>query len=196
MLDRYQDANNADIRLNNSLQKAIRQNQTWFIFAARKKDGNWTSVLPEIAKPSWSLQGDIWVPLWNVKPLPWLDTTPLSFSYNLATAHRLQQQLQSNSQTESLVLPQPSLQREQDLQTQVKAYINKVSPKEGYITGSMRLQIITALSYKFSHRWLQPILDFSIPPNQVYETVSAWQLLEESDAFLQSRSLKTYNRAS
>jgi hypothetical protein len=197
LLDRYQDANNADIRLNNSLQKAVKQNQTWFIFAARKKHGKWDSVLPEIAKPNWSLSGDIWVPFWYVKPLPWLDTSsyPLPFSYNLAIANRLTQQQQSNSETESLALPQPNLQREQDLQTQVKAYINKVSPQKGYITERMRLQTITALSYKFNHRWLQPILDFSIPPNQIYETVPAWQLLEEADTFLQSRSLKNLQQS-
>ncbi|MEM1395486.1 MAG: histidine kinase, partial [Cyanobacteria bacterium P01_H01_bin.150] len=63
------------------------------------------------------------------------------------------------------------------------------------ITERMRLQIITALSYKFNHRWLQPILDFSIPPNQIYETVPAWQLLEESDTFLQSRSLKNLQQS-
>lgn len=58
----------------------------------------------------------------------------------------------------------------------------------------MKLHPITAFSYNLCHpwgeeplchRWLQPLLDFSIPPQQVYQPVSAWKFLQQSTAILQ-----------
>jgi hypothetical protein len=41
-----------------------------------------------------------------------------------------------------------------------------------------QLKPITELSRQFNQMWLHPIVDFSIPPAQVYERIPAWQLLE------------------
>ena len=41
------------------------------------------------------------------------------------------------------------------------------------------MQPLTAFSYSISQMWLHPIIDFSIPPKQVYQTVPAWKLLEQ-----------------
>jgi hypothetical protein len=41
-----------------------------------------------------------------------------------------------------------------------------------------RISPITAFSEQFGQRWLKPVVDFSIPPAQVYERIPAWQLLE------------------
>ena len=41
------------------------------------------------------------------------------------------------------------------------------------------MQPLTAFSYYLSQMWLHPIIDFSIPPKQIYQTIPAWKLLEE-----------------
>jgi hypothetical protein len=38
--------------------------------------------------------------------------------------------------------------------------------------------------------WLHPIIDFSIPPNQIYESVSAWKLLEQDSKSLPLANLQ------
>ena len=40
---------------------------------------------------------------------------------------------------------------------------------------------VTQLSYYLGQAWLHPLLDYSIPPKQVYQHLSAWQLLAESN---------------
>jgi hypothetical protein len=37
---------------------------------------------------------------------------------------------------------------------------------------------LTQWSFSLGQIWLQPIIDFSIPPSQVYERIPAWQVLE------------------
>lgn len=189
LLDRHTDENN---RLQNSLESAIRQRETWFVFASRQKDGKWVSVLPEIARPTWSLQGDMWVPFWHIRPLPWLASTPPPFSYQLAVAHRLEA-IDLPQTPFASPLPRPSLQSAVSLQEQVEVYIQQdeiqQDEKNSFETASMRLQPITAFSYLLNQRWLQPILDFSIPPTQVYQTVPAWQIVADGNAWLQSRNL-------
>ena len=43
-----------------------------------------------------------------------------------------------------------------------------------------QLQPITSFSYDLGQMWLHPIIDFSIPPQQVYQSIPAWKLLESS----------------
>ncbi|NJR57029.1 MAG: CHASE2 domain-containing protein [Acaryochloris sp. CRU_2_0] len=43
-----------------------------------------------------------------------------------------------------------------------------------------RLHPVTVFSQQIGQLWLQPILDFSVPPTQVYEAIPAWQMLETS----------------
>lgn len=40
---------------------------------------------------------------------------------------------------------------------------------------------ITQLSALFGQTWLHPLVDFSIPPNQVYDAVPSWQYLQNRD---------------
>ena len=47
------------------------------------------------------------------------------------------------------------------------------------------LKPVTHFSYRFSQRWLQPLIDFSLPPEQVYTNVIAWELIEAPDQILQ-----------
>ncbi len=182
LLDRPQPQ---DPQLRAVLERAIEQQQTWFIFAARQKDSRWFSVLEEIAKPSWRLKGNIEFPLWHIKPIDPQDQSPDPFAYQLVMAQQMTQ-LEPHL-FELATLPQPSLQGTESLQRQLSEVINQpafrsLPPRE------MSLQPITVFSYWFHQRWLQPILDFSVPPTQVYETLPAWQLLEEGEDWLRSRN--------
>lgn len=38
--------------------------------------------------------------------------------------------------------------------------------------------LLTLFSYNLGQRWAEPIVDYSIPPKQIYEEVSAWTLLD------------------
>lgn len=176
-----------DPQLKQALQTAIQRHHTWFVLVGRQSQtGEWLMVTPEVASPTWSLQGDSWVPFWYVKPLPWLDSTPQPFSYLLATAYRLQHQAPGAASP-----PYPSLDNPQELATQLNLYSRQqpAATRNPLITEAMQLHPITALSYALQQRWLQPILDFSIPPSQVFDTIPAWQLLQQPQQVLQSHKL-------
>ncbi|MEM9214941.1 MAG: CHASE2 domain-containing protein [Cyanobacteria bacterium P01_F01_bin.150] len=44
--------------------------------------------------------------------------------------------------------------------------------------GRTQRGILTFLSYRFKQRWLDPLIDYSLPPHQVYEEVPAWTLFD------------------
>lgn len=173
-----------DAVLRRALETAVTNNQSWLVLGSkRNKAGQWIGVRPEIASPNWSLSGDLWTPYWRIRPLPWSDARLLPFSYTLATAL----QLQNRSTLEvASTPPRPSLQSRSLLSSQFKAYTQEIGAPP--IAQRMKLHPITAFSYNLCHpwgeeslchRWLQPLLDFSIPPQQVYQPVSAWKFLQQ-----------------
>src|SRR5207237_3128507 len=109
--------------------------------------------------------------------LPWQDSDSrrLPFAYLLALAYRLN--FQQSGQP-----PQPQLQSAVGWLPQLKAYVTDTTSKDYKILFSptARLQPLTNLSYQLRQMWLHPIIDFSIPPEQVYKRLPAWQLLESS----------------
>jgi len=46
--------------------------------------------------------------------------------------------------------------------------------------------VITQVGYALGQMWLHPIVDFSLPPDSLYEQIPAWALLEGSDNALQN----------
>lgn len=171
-----------------ALESAIQRNGNWIVTVIHQSEtGDWIMPASTAVAPSWSLSGDSWVPFWHIKPLPWLDSTPLPFSYLLAAVQRLN--TESFQPTPSL--PQPQLHNSQNLSSQVRTFARQSRSLTGQplMTQRMQLQSVTAFSYGFRQRWLQPILDFSIPPSQVYETIPAWQFLEHPDWALRSSQL-------
>lgn len=179
-----------DAQFHKALQSAIQRQQSWFVFAVHPSETReWLMVTPEVASATWSLQGDGSIPLWHVKPLPWLDSTPPPLSYLLATAYRLQ--TESFQLNPAVQIPVPNLNSQTDLLTQVRETTTKAVSmnKKPLVSEAMQLQTVTAFSYLLNQRWLQPILDFSIPPDQIYDTIPAWQLVEQPDAVLRSRGI-------
>ncbi|MDX2240702.1 MAG: CHASE2 domain-containing protein [Leptolyngbyaceae cyanobacterium bins.302] len=176
-----------DPQLRKALTSAIQRQQSWFVFVVHESERReWLMVTPDVAQPTWSLQGDGTIPLWHLRLLPWQDSTPQPFGYLLATTYRLQ--TEAFKANPDLQLPSPNLDNQQDLLSQVRAVTAKAMPmnQQPLTTDEMRLQPVTAFSYLLQQRWLQPMLDFSIPPERVYRSISAWQLLEQPEFVLRS----------
>ncbi len=170
-----------DDTLAKSLKAGIQKStSTTFIFAAIQDDysAKWITVRPEIASPNWSFVGQIHFMRWYMSLVPLSDapSQKLPFSYLLALANQLQ--LETGNDGNSPIKPQ--LNSETDFFSQVSFYLKSEKGKNYKTLFSTRgqLQPMTHFSYKLRQMWLHPIIDFSIPPEQVYQSIPAWQLLE------------------
>ncbi|MGE5657818.1 MAG: CHASE2 domain-containing protein [Actinomycetota bacterium] len=194
LLDRPQAE--SDRILAQSLQAAAKKTPpTWFVLASVRDDREgWLTVHPEIASSQWSLQGHINLTHWYMSLVPKYSapSQKLPFPYLLALAHQVQHLLDSSETKKENFFKKSSdnLMGEQleknstknDLQSRTISYLNR-EQKLDYRTlfsDSSQLQPLTQWSYHFGQMWLHPIIDFSIPPEQVYELVSAWQLLSNT----------------
>ena len=186
ILDRHQPKNRNDQTLAASLQAAIKQHQTWFVFAAQQGHaGDWLEVLPDLAHSNWRLQGNITAytqgdHLRYLTPAPLNDDDPrrLPFAYAIALAHQLNVDSAENS-------PQPSLDASRDWFEQVREHLSETREQDyrDVFGPSARLRSLTNTSYLFRQMWLHPIIDFSLPPESIYRPLSAWQVLEQSEEF-------------
>ena len=186
VLDRYQQEN--DQKFAQSLRNAVQKNGTWFVLASLLSDkGVWLEVLPELAHPNWSLQGNmrgIDENLVYMRIAPFNDA-PFrrpSLAFLLALAHR-------QNINKSVQPPSPQLQSSSNLLSQIKTHVRSTTNQDykNIFSSAGRVQPLTQFSYQIKQMWLQPILDFSIPPEQVYKSIPAWKLLETSSTFLQQQ---------
>jgi len=186
ILDRYQQEN--DKKLAQSLRTAVQNNGTWFVFASLLNDkGVWLEVLQELAHPNWSLRGNmrgIDENLVYMRIAPFNDAPfrRSSLGFLLALAYRL-------NINQSVQPPSPQLESSINLLSQVKTHVRNTTNKDykDIFSSAGRVQPLTQFSYQLKQMWLQPILDFSIPPEQVYQSIPAWKLLETSSTFLQQQ---------
>ncbi|MCC5610472.1 CHASE2 domain-containing protein [Nostoc sp. CHAB 5834] len=172
LLDRPQEQ--GDRILGKSIQAAVSSpSPTLFVFSATSNDSVWLRVLPEIANLNWSLEGEIDNYPWYMELLPHDDfkSQPWHFASLLALGHQVQQIPNA---------PQPKIDSEIDFFQQISDFLKDANKANQTILKSERthLQLVTALSYSLKQSWLHPIIDFSIPPNQVYHSIPAWQFLE------------------
>jgi hypothetical protein len=147
-----------DQSLVEALQSSAAQG-TRFVFAAfpDAETNQWLTALPQFANPAWSRSGDISVfgdaqTQAYLIPYPSEPGTPLPFAYELASLH---QQLRSG---------QPFRSGQQPL----------ASP--------YRPSSLTQTAWKLGQTWLHPIVDFSLPIDEVFTSIPAWQLLELTSA--------------
>jgi CHASE2 domain-containing sensor protein len=197
LLDRPAEQMEEDEAIVKSIQAAANQG-IWFVFATKPYDsGGLPTLLPNVDLPSglsnWSLQGDgsllsfqrgskslpsyvsliypdvsLIYPEYiqkEIDPLPFSYALALAETFNTEPSHSLQPSLQSQS---SLLL-----QMVNELKQRQQDYTTALTPRS-------RERLITYFSYLFGQMWLHPVIDFSLPPDRVYETIPAWQLLEES----------------
>ena len=192
ILDRYQPPN--DKILAQSLKKGVSTspNPTWFIFAGTESDaGVWQTVIPEIASSNWSLDGEIdilfcdkiqRIPCYmTLLPSSNNNSKPFTFASLLALSHQLKNSTYSTNKNShnNPQLPQPKLDNQSNFWQQLNSYLNQNKHNTILQSPRSRLQPITDYSTIFAQMWLHPIIDFSIPPNQVYESIPAWQLLDK-----------------
>ncbi|WP_254449541.1 hypothetical protein [Anabaena sp. UHCC 0253] len=141
--------------------------------ATHNLKGEWLQALPEITSLNWSLQGDIKVLPWYMRLFSVDDwqTQPWHFSNLLTLSYELQKIPNS---------PQPQLDSQTDFLQQINAFLKDGNKSHQTILSSQRshLQPITVFSYWLNQMWMHPIIDFSIPPQQVYRSLPAWELLE------------------
>ena len=194
LLDRPHEG--SDRILSKSIQTAIQRQPypTWFVFASVRDDTEgWLKVLPEIASPNWSFQGHINMVHWYMRLVPEENSSSakMPLAYMLALAYHLN--IESRSQPPLAVnqksatksenlsqLPSPKLDSKTELFSEAIAYLNREKGLDykTLFSPSSQLQPITSLSYDWGQMWLQPIIDFSIPPEYIYQHIPAWKLLE------------------
>ncbi|GJD19281.1 putative Chase2 sensor protein [Rivularia sp. IAM M-261] len=197
LLDRYQGEN--DTKLAQSIQASVKSSQpTWFVLAETDAGtGERLKVLPKIASPNWTLQGEIEVlPGYMQLVSPSDKSQPLYFANLLAISHQLQnlapqKATTANKKQQGLVAvadtnvenrpvepPQPQLNSKTDFSKQIENFLEENNLEN--FAPRINLQPLTEFSYYFGQMWLHPIVDFSVPPNHVYRSIPAWQLLESN----------------
>ncbi|MEB3215787.1 MAG: CHASE2 domain-containing protein [Nostocales cyanobacterium 94392] len=176
LLDRNHDKDNQVLA--KSISNAIKQsnNPTYFIFpTTNDQRGQKLETLPTIANPNWSLHGEVKTINGHIPILPVFDedsdTKP--FAYLLTLSYQLQQLANP---------PQPKLNSQKNLEQNIYTYLQESKKNQNTILElpRNRTKKLTALSYWLGQMWLHPIMDYSIPPSQVYRSIAAWELLESS----------------
>ncbi len=166
-----------------AIRDSVEQNQTVFIFASQyKRTGLWVDVIETIAQPEWSLQGDMRVfgepPIYmSLLPKPHPDQPQrLPLSYLLALGYWMNFESAATP-------PSPDLTASTSLLSQLKAHVIDTTGDSYQTLFSKRanLQPLTNWAYLLYQWWFHPMIDYSIPPNQVYTLQPAWQLLDESE---------------
>jgi hypothetical protein len=156
----------ADSQLSQAIRQGIEQGQV-FVFAVTPTAG----AEATIAQPAWSLTGDItFFPGYlELPPAPTPDTDPLA--YQMALIHHLQQASDHPLALFSdLASPAPLRQR-------LWAAVETADHPEVRWLARQRLSGLTTWAHQWQQMWLHPIIDFSLPPEHVYESISAFQLL-------------------
>jgi len=168
-----QDDGKSDRALGQSIQNAINQktNGTWFVLASVYSEGNWLETLPEIASKNGSIDGHIHMSV-QYLPLVQSNVQKFPFAYLLAGMHRVKE----TKILRSPLAPNENLftQTSDALRLHGKTFRNLLSP-----TAQM-LPITDFAQDAIGQSWLHPIVDFSMPPDRVYQTIPAWQLLEDN----------------
>jgi hypothetical protein len=104
----------------------------------------------------------------ELPPAPTPDTDPLA--YQMALIHHLQQASDHPLALFSdLASPAPLRQR-------LWAAVETADHPEVRWLARQRLSGLTTWAHQWQQMWLHPIIDFSLPPEHVYESISAFQL--------------------
>lgn len=155
-----------DQDLGEAVRRAVNQQNMWLTFAAILEPNGELGVneATGIANRTWSLQGYIDANPYFVE-IPEQDcrqTCPIS--YLLSLVHTAHQEIPE--------LPKPQMHNFSDLRTQVLDSIEQNNPQKGNLPPLLQFNLPFGL---------QPMVDFSIPPDRVYERIPAWKLLEYSE---------------
>ncbi len=180
LLDRPQEEN--DARLAQSLAAAAEQG-SWLVFGTILEADAEVEVRDDLASLDWAMQGYTNTPQWYLRALPASRSCQARcpFTYLLALTQAATQS--SLVETASPVLASPD-----DLRERLLNSIETQNPDEALRQlYRLRLPWLSSLALGWKQRWLHPILDFSLPPDQVYNRLSAYQLLDSPLTQLQAQ---------
>ena len=128
-----------------------------------KNERRWT--LPKFADKKWQGDSRFWENGRYMTLLPLEhEERPFPLSYLMALVYKT-----GESQTDSLGEMSPNLL------------------VDNWFDPWMRPRLLTRYSYQYYQYWLHPIVDFSIPQNRVYESISAKEFLETQPEQLQKQ---------
>ena len=181
LLDRQQPEK--DPILARAVHSGVANKGIWFVFAAQlDRNGQEVGVATEtdITSPNWSLQGYTnALPEYVKIPSPETDCSQACpFAYLLSVVYALNQE---SSTTKML---QPQLSDRRDYRTQLFDYLHQQEHHNDTVNflRQVKLHPLTNFAANFGWHWLRPINDFSLPPEQVYNHLAAWQLLDNTAA--------------
>jgi hypothetical protein len=159
---------NGDLDLGDAVRRAV-DAKTWMVFASILETNSEVGVNPAtgINSLNWSMQGFTdadphWVELPNFEE-DCRKTCPMSYLLSIVQTAR----------QEIVSLPQPNVDRTKNLRHQMLDAIQQKSPPAGNLP---------ALRNWRSPFDLQPIVDYSLPPSRVYQSIPAWKLLADQKA--------------
>jgi CHASE2 domain-containing sensor protein len=176
-------------KLAQALQSMVQRDRTWIVFGAPynslESKNLFAAQESGIATPAWTMQGHMTVlPQRMTLPYPDEDCrTTCPLGYLLALTQLANREIRS--------LSPPNIKNNGNLRTQL---LDQIAPQLATNRSlsqlnRSRLSPISAWSYEtLGVVWLEPIVDFSIPPDRVYDRVAAWRLLEKNPVQLPSLS--------
>ncbi|NEQ29578.1 MAG: CHASE2 domain-containing protein [Leptolyngbya sp. SIO4C5] len=174
-----------DTALNQVIQQGIEQ-QLWLVFITDiSPRGDWLSIYSTVASSNWVLEGDAWVPFRHVLPRRSKGENPTPFSSQLALAYWLSQQARSGKAE----VPVPAKLTDASLTEQVDAFVERIDGSP--LPSRAKLHPITLFAYSLGQWWLQPLLDFSVPPSHAYIPISAADLLTDAEAILRKTGMRS-----
>lgn len=162
-------------RLRQSVTEAI-NNNTWLVWAAIEADhpADYQGVSNKMANLNQTMEGDITTYDWYVElPSNKCDKT-CPFSYLLVLSYCLR------NQDSQLAMGLPELQdSNQNFRTSVIDWVNDTNTQAHTQTNTQLAWLgrVKRPAIAYFLQWFQPIIDYSLPPEQVYQRISACELL-------------------
>jgi len=150
-----------------SIRKAVELNEAWVVIGVDPKENFF--VHRDTASSSWSLQGDMLFYNWLLQyptELPCQKICP--FAYTTSMSHYLTQEM--NDDERSTLNLVPNLSGEGDFQAAVDSYLARHNGQS------------TDIPFLHRDHWTwggDYLIDFSVPPSQIYQRVSSGALLNE-----------------
>lgn len=166
-------------------QSIFDASKTWLVFSSGYSNTSHYEYESNFYDPRQSLYGFINNPTHHLA-MPWEDPvcqTDCPLSYMLALAHKANYspaQVKSRMQNDSILASTAA-----DLKTALMHIVHNETPTSVEKLLQNRLSDMTLWILEYSKRlnldqyWLQPIFDFSLPPDKIFTAISAQQLLTQ-----------------
>lgn len=174
LLDRPQSVN--DTILSKSIDNSIKENDTLFAFASIEQNGNKIGINPEIADLKTVTQASIYGAIdgaYEYVEIPNDCYKSCPLGYFLALNYLL-----NKNNTDNI-----NFDKQKDYTEQIldRFYQSNNDDEQYQFLQQINKSTNAKTSFFWRTRIFKPIIDYSIPPDRVYQTVPAWELLTEEN---------------